>query len=265
MSEKKVHLMQFNDGAAYEKMMGSWSRLVGEVFINWLTPNQGLRWLDVGCGNGAFSDLISSSCAPVAIHGIDPSEEQINFAQTRQIAVPTTFQLGDAMDLPLKDNNFDIAVMALVIFFVPNPAKGIAEMVRAVLPGGTVASYTWDTVNNGSPSALVSQELSRMGFKPGSPPNAQVSEILALKNLWMCAGIKSIESRQIKVEKKFKNIDEYWAITSLTPNIQHIVPLLTVAQIDELKKRLQEHLLVNADGRISQCATANAIKGIVVG
>ena len=68
MSENKVHLMLFNDGAAYEKMMGSWSRLVGEVFIDWLAPNQGLRWLDVGCGNGAFSDLISSSCSPVFPH-----------------------------------------------------------------------------------------------------------------------------------------------------------------------------------------------------
>ena len=46
--------MLFNDGAAYEKMMGSWSRLVGNVFIDWLSPNPGLRWLDVGCGNGAF-------------------------------------------------------------------------------------------------------------------------------------------------------------------------------------------------------------------
>jgi ubiquinone/menaquinone biosynthesis C-methylase UbiE len=264
MSENKVHLMLFNDGAAYEKMMGSWSRLVGEVFIDWLAPNQGLRWLDVGCGNGAFSDLISSSCSPVAVHGIDPSEEQINYAQTRQFEASVKFQLGDAMALPLKDNNFDIAVMALVIFFLPNPAKGVDEMVRAVLPGGTVASYTWDTVNNGSPSALVSQELSRMGFKPGSPPNAQVSEMSALKKLWMCAGVETIESCQFKVERKFKNIDEYWAITSLTPNIQHIVPLLTVAQIDELKKRLQEHLLISADGRVSQQATANAIKGTVM-
>jgi ubiquinone/menaquinone biosynthesis C-methylase UbiE len=261
VSERK---MLFNDGAAYEKMMGNWSRLVGEVFIEWLTFNPGLRWLDVGCGNGAFSDLISSSCEPVAVHGIDPSTEQINFAQSRQIAAPATFQLGDAMALPLDDNNFDIAVMALVIFFVPNPAKGVAEMVRTVRPGGIVASYTWDRVNKGSPSDLVSQELRKIGFKPGSPPNSQASEMSALENLWSSAGISTIESRRITVERKFRNINEYWNITSLTPNIQHIVPLLTAAQIDEVKRRLQEHLSVDADGRISQHATANAIKGIVV-
>ena len=38
----------FNDGAAYEQMMGKWSRLVGEIFVDWLAPSQGLRWIDVG-------------------------------------------------------------------------------------------------------------------------------------------------------------------------------------------------------------------------
>ena len=46
---------QFNDGAAYEQMMGRWSRLAGEIFLDWLAPQSGLRWLDVGCGNGAFT------------------------------------------------------------------------------------------------------------------------------------------------------------------------------------------------------------------
>jgi len=43
----------FTDGAAYERRMGRWSRLVGEVFLDWLAAPPGLRWVDVGCGNGA--------------------------------------------------------------------------------------------------------------------------------------------------------------------------------------------------------------------
>jgi hypothetical protein len=34
--------------------------------------------------------------------------------------------------------------MALVIFFVPDPANGVAEMVRVVCRGGTVATYAWE-------------------------------------------------------------------------------------------------------------------------
>jgi hypothetical protein len=40
--------IRFDDGAAYERFMGKWSRLAGETFLDWLAPQPGLRWLDVG-------------------------------------------------------------------------------------------------------------------------------------------------------------------------------------------------------------------------
>ncbi len=43
--------IRFDDGAAYERYMGTWSQLVGEVFLDWLAPKSGWRWFDVGCGN----------------------------------------------------------------------------------------------------------------------------------------------------------------------------------------------------------------------
>jgi hypothetical protein len=46
MSEPTI---RFDDGAGYERMMGTWSRLVGEKFLEWLAPSLGLRWIDVGC------------------------------------------------------------------------------------------------------------------------------------------------------------------------------------------------------------------------
>lgn len=73
----------FDDGATYERYMGRWSRLAGDVFLDWLAPEKGLRWLDVGCGNGAFTEMICERCAPGAIDGVDPSEAQLAFARTR--------------------------------------------------------------------------------------------------------------------------------------------------------------------------------------
>ena len=75
--------IRFDDGAAYERYMGVWSRIAGETFLDWLAPEPGLRWLDVGCGNGAFTELIVARCAPAAVDGIDPSEAQLAFARKR--------------------------------------------------------------------------------------------------------------------------------------------------------------------------------------
>jgi hypothetical protein len=59
--------IRFDDGAAYERMMGVWSRLAGEIFLDWLAPLPGLKWIDVGCGNGAFTDLVVNKNAPAEI------------------------------------------------------------------------------------------------------------------------------------------------------------------------------------------------------
>src|SRR3712207_3794143 len=124
--------------------MGEWSRLAGETFLEWLTPESGLRWLDVGCGNGAFTEMLAGRCAPASVHGVDPSEAQLAFARARPAARLAEFRRGDAMALPFTDDTFDAAVMPLVIFFVPEPARGVAEMARVVRPGGTVSAYAWD-------------------------------------------------------------------------------------------------------------------------
>src|SRR5580698_4327539 len=149
MSENQI---RFDDGAGYERMMGVWSRLAGEVFLDWVAPTSGLRWVDIGCGNGAFTELLVDRCAPAEVQGIDPSEAQLSFARTRHTAGIARFQQGDAMALPFADRSFDAAVMALVIFFVPEPAKGVAEMKRVVRPGGLVAAYAWDVFGGGSPT-----------------------------------------------------------------------------------------------------------------
>jgi ubiquinone/menaquinone biosynthesis C-methylase UbiE len=138
------HQIRYDDGAAYERYMGGWSRLAGEMFLNWLAPLPGLRWIDIGCGNGAFTELLVDQRAPAEVQGIDPSEAQLAFARARPAARLAEFRQGDAMVLPFSEDRFDAAVMALVIFFVPDPPKGVAEMVRVVCPGGTVATYAWD-------------------------------------------------------------------------------------------------------------------------
>src|SRR5215472_11684427 len=94
-----------------------------------------LAMLDVGCGNGAFTELIIKRCAPAEVKGLDPSEAQIAYARTRPGARLAQFHQGDAQAMPFTDNAFDAVAMALVISFIPDPTKAIAEMARVVQTG----------------------------------------------------------------------------------------------------------------------------------
>jgi len=104
--------LRFDDGAAYERMMGNWSQRAGSIFLDWLAAASDLKWIDVGCGNGAFTELLVERCAPTLVNGIDPSEAQLDFARKRLAARQAKFDLGDAMALPFPADEFDVATMA---------------------------------------------------------------------------------------------------------------------------------------------------------
>src|SRR6185312_6800553 len=73
--------IRFDDGEAYERFMGRWSRAVGSRFLDWLAPAGDSHWLEAGCGTGAFTPLVSERCRPAAIVAFDPTPQQIAYAR----------------------------------------------------------------------------------------------------------------------------------------------------------------------------------------
>jgi ubiquinone/menaquinone biosynthesis C-methylase UbiE len=254
--------MRFNDGAVYERLMGKWSKLAGDVFLDWLAPPARLQWIDVGCGNGAFTDMIIEHCAPSAVNGIDPSEAQLAFARGRPAAQMATFERGDAMALPFQDKSFDVATMALVIFFVPAPAKGVAEMVRVVRPGGIVAAYAWDNTRGGFTLAALHDEMRTLGLKPPQPPSESASRMESMRELWTGAGLEAVETKEIIVERTFADFDDFWT-SSIAMNVGEQIAALPSSDRELLKTRMRARLPTDAVGRITYSARANAVKGLV--
>ena len=108
----------------------------------------------------------------MTVEGVDPSEGQLAFARERLATPVAKFRQGDAMALPFADGIFDAAVMALVVFFIPDPARGVAEMARVVRPGGLAAAYVWDVVSGGGPSEAIIIQMRGMGFTPPRAPKS---------------------------------------------------------------------------------------------
>lgn len=256
--------VQFNDGAAYERLMGRWSRIVGAEFLAWCALPAGLRWLDVGCGNGAFTEEIIGRAEPASVTGIDPSPAQIAFAKQRAGMASAQFEVGDAQALPFKDGTFDVGVMALVIAFIANPAKAVSELRRVVKPGGTVATYMWDLTMHGVPTAPFYRTLKTMGIEAAHPQSADISAREPLEALWRDAGLKDVELREFRITVRFADFDDFWTSNTLPvgPQAERIRGL-SERQLAELKERLQAALPPDANGNISYGAMANAVKGKV--
>ena len=205
MSDKKI---VFEDGNAYEKMMGVWSQLVGKEFIQWLNPTSGQSWIDIGCGTGAFTAQIAELCSPSQLLGIDPSEHQIEFARKRSMAHSATFQIGDATDLPCEPSSFDVATMALVLFFLSDPVLGMTEMKRVVKSEGTLAAYVWDIPGKGLPLEPIHAEFRKRGIDYPLPPSSDVSNIDQLEKLWTEEAYNQLNAsklRSVDHSKTLKN------------------------------------------------------------
>jgi ubiquinone/menaquinone biosynthesis C-methylase UbiE len=255
--------IRFQNGAQYDEFMGQWSRLAGDRFLQWLAPPRGVAWADIGCGNGAFTQLIVEGFAPSSVEGIDPSPGQIEFARGSPAAKLAHFQQGDSMALPYASGSIDIAVMALVLFFVPDPAQGVQEMVRVVRPGGQIAAYTWDILEGGFPYEPVFAALLGQGMAPALPPSSEVSRMATTLQLWAAMGLTEIDSTVIEVHRTFETFEEYWRLAEFAPGLStklaEAPPDKAKLLQDDVRRRLQS----TGEGPFTVRARANAVRGRV--
>jgi ubiquinone/menaquinone biosynthesis C-methylase UbiE len=254
----------FTDGGAYERQMGRWSRLVGEKFLDWLDLPKGLRCLDVGCGNGAFTESLIAHGAPGSVMALDPSEDQVAFARQRAGVALAEFRVGDAQVLPFDDNSYDAALMALVVSFLPDPAKAANEMARVVRPGGWVAAYMWDIPGGGSPIAPLNRAARSLGLSPPSTASAPASRMEAMQELWRKAGLTPVDSCVIRISITYSNFDDFWeSYAQPIGPIGVLINSLSPAGKEQMRARAREQLPTAADGSVTYEAFANAVKGRV--
>jgi SAM-dependent methyltransferase len=266
MSDQNSSKDVWASGDSYEPYVGRWSRLVAKEFLAWIDVPQGVCWLDVGCGTGALSQTILQTCDPQAVKGIDQSEGFAGYARSKTNDPRAAFEVGNAISLPVNDNEYDAAVSGLVLNFVPQPEKMTSEMRRAVIDGGIVALYVWDYADKmqfmrhfwDAAAALdpTTRELDEGPRFPVCNPDA-------LHELFQKAGLKEIETRLIDIETHFKNFDDYW-----NPFLggQGPAPVYAMSLDEEkraeLREKIREGLPFAEDGSIPLIARAWAAKGI---
>jgi SAM-dependent methyltransferase len=259
MAEVKI---SFDAADDYERFMGSWSRAIGEQFLAWLAAPRDARWLDVGCGTGAFSELILRHAAPNSVTGIDPSPEQIDYV--RKHLPGHTFEVGDSMAMPFGEGAFDVVASALVIHFIPDRAKAFAEMHRVLRPGGLVGGYTWkrNAAENFAPYAPVMSGVKSIGAETLTSPMVPEGAPEGMRASLGAAGFTDIATREIEVTRTFSDFDAYWEVQCIPFSPPgRTIARLSDAQRARLRDLMRERMKPAADGSITYAATAMAGRG----
>jgi SAM-dependent methyltransferase len=131
----------FGDADAYARFMGRFSEPLASAFAD-LAPVVEGRVLDVGCGPGVLTAELVRRHGADQVDAIDPTPGFVAAARERLPGVDV--RLGAAEELPYADGSHAAAYAQLVVHFMKEPVKGVAEMCRVTQPGGSVAACVWD-------------------------------------------------------------------------------------------------------------------------
>lgn len=253
-------------GDLYESYVGRWSRLVAQEFIRWLAIPEGSRWLDVGCGTGALSQTMLAKANPKKVKGIDRSQGFVEFARSRVADSRVEFEVGDAQALPVESDMYDVAVSGLVLNFVPEPHKMMAEMRRAVRKDGIIALYIWDYA--GKMQLMRHFWNAAAALDPSAADLDEGRRFLicnpdALTELFQNAGLSRVEVRAIDIVTDFKDFDDYWSpfLSGQAPAPGYAMSLSEERRA-QLRERIYNSLPFALDGSIPLVARAWAVRGV---
>ncbi|WP_127783734.1 class I SAM-dependent methyltransferase [Rhodococcus sp. X156] len=129
-------------GEIYDAFMGRYSGPLAVQLADACGVSRGQRALDVGCGPGALTAELVRRLGASSVAACDPSVPFVAACRDRNPGADV--REGRAEALPFADHSVDLAVASLVLHFMSDPARGIDEMRRVVVPGGQVAACVWD-------------------------------------------------------------------------------------------------------------------------
>lgn len=242
---------------SYDRFMGRYSRPLAARFLDFAGVTAG-PVVELGCGPGPLTELLAARFGAAAVAAVDPSEPFVAACRAR---VPgADVRRAGAEALPFPDASFSAALSQLVLSFVRDAHRVLAEAIRVVRPRGTVAACTWDA--EGFALARTFWQAA-LRFDPAAPDDAHLPfrRTGALLDLWRGAGLRDVEAGVIDVAARYDGFDDFWETIALGVGPPGAY-LATRHEAD--RTRIREacrELLGHPAGAFSLSARALAIRG----
>ena len=201
----------FQNADAYEQVMGRWSRRLAPLLIEFGGLSDGDRVLDVGCGTGSLTFTIPKVAKVGSVIGVDLTQPFLDFARQQNKDARIVFQQADARSLPFENGSFDRAFSMLVLQFIPDAARAVAEMQRVVRPGGTVTAAVWDSFS-GMPHVRIMWDIAATLDPTVKPPLLRsLSAPGEMLTVWRDLGLLDVEQTSLLIRMEFSCFDDYWS------------------------------------------------------
>jgi ubiquinone/menaquinone biosynthesis C-methylase UbiE len=253
--------------AGYERFMGRWSRLLAPAYIAFAGVKDGDRVLDVGTGTGSLAAAVEARMPASEIVGVDPSEGFIAYAQKNAKSLRVHFEVGDAQALKFKDGSFDNTLALLVMNFVPDHDKAVAEMRRVTRARGVVSACVWDYDSGMQTLRFFRDEA--VALDPAAEPkderHMKLSRQGQLGEVWRRAGLMNIKEEALAIAQDYASFNDYWEpfTKGAGPGGAYVVSLAEDRR-QQLEARMRRRLLGDRhDGPFTLTARVWCVRGEV--
>lgn len=201
--------MAFGDAGSYARFMGRFSEPLAPPFADLVGEVEG-RLLDVGCGPGVLTAELVRRHGAERVDAIDPTPGFVEAARDRCPGVDV--RQGSAEELPYADGAYGAAYAQLVVHFMADPVRGLAEMARVVRPGARVAACVWDHGGGRGPLSLfwdVARELDPAARQQAdASPGSREGD---LERLMVEAGLGDVVGGELSVTVHLASAEDWWA------------------------------------------------------